>query len=210
MIREIAAVMLCLSLGQSMSCLASTPANRNIRYPLTKLIRLPLLRQATDYTCGVTCLQSIFGYYGEEFREEVLAKQLKSDHEQGTDYEKMAALAKKRGYSVEIATEMTIDALDHWLDQGKPAICLIQAWPDKKVDYANDWDDGHYVVAVGYDEKNLYFMDPSTLGNYTYIPKQDFSARWHDKNIDKKLNHFAMAIYKNKVPYDPEAIQPLD
>jgi hypothetical protein len=51
----------------------------------------------------------------------------------------------------------------------------IQAWVDNNdgkfpIDWKNLWDDGHYCVAVGYDEERIFFMDPSTLGHYTYIP----------------------------------------
>jgi hypothetical protein len=31
------------------------------------LIRVPLIRQTRDYTCGVAALQSVLLYYGEEF-----------------------------------------------------------------------------------------------------------------------------------------------
>lgn len=45
-------------------------------------------------------------------------------------------------------------------------IVAIQAWAEEGVDYNNDWDDGHYVVVIGYDSDNMFFMDPSTLGIY--------------------------------------------
>jgi len=49
-------------------------------------------------------------------------------------------------------------------------------------DWSQDWEDGHYVVGIGYDSNNIYFMDPATMGNYTYIPVDEFLARWHDKD----------------------------
>lgn len=36
---------------------------------------------------------------------------------------------------------------------------------------------------IGYDLERFYFMDPSTLANYTYIPVQEFEDRWHGNNI---------------------------
>jgi hypothetical protein len=84
----------------------------------------------------------------------------------------------------------------------------LQAWPTSPVDYREDWDDGHWAVAVGYDSENLYFMDPSTLGNYTFIPVREFLERWHDADMDgeTELRHFMLILSKEKAVYDPEAI----
>ncbi len=56
------------------------------------------------------------------------------------------------------------------------------------------WNEGvrlvgpnHYAVAIGYDEKHIYFMDPSTLGHYTFIPIAEFLDRWHDMDGQVKL-----------------------
>ncbi|MBX9691921.1 MAG: hypothetical protein K2Z81_06015, partial [Cyanobacteria bacterium] len=34
-----------------------------------KLIKVPLTRQSTDYTCGVAALQSVLAFFGEDIRE---------------------------------------------------------------------------------------------------------------------------------------------
>ena len=95
--------------------------------------------------------------------------------------------------------------LQQILDQGRPVIVLIQAWGNKTLDqYATDKDDGHYVVAVGYDAANFYFMDPSTAGNYTFIPRDEFLRRWHDVDsrlvdgheVDEPVTHFGLVAYK--------------
>lgn len=55
-----------------------------------------------------------------------------------------------------------------------PVIVLIQAWLDdyeEDIDWNNIWEDGHYVVAIGSDDKYIYFEDPSILGGIGYIPK---------------------------------------
>jgi hypothetical protein len=40
-----------------------------------------------------------------------------------------------------------------------PVIILIQAWRDEDnlTPWVDDWEDGHYVVVIGYDAQNLYF-----------------------------------------------------
>lgn len=176
------------------------------------LIKVPRLRQATDYTCGVCALQAIMAYYGEDLREDLLARALRANNREGTRYKEIADFASRRGYTVEIKKEAEIGELESMLNSGRPVICLIQAWAerkpgneDKKIDYSNAWKDGHYVVAVGFDKDNLYFMDPSTVGNYTFIKRGDFLERWHDTDGREKLNHFVMAISKDKA-YDESAV----
>jgi len=178
--------------------------------PVERLIRVPLTRQSTDYTCGVAALQSVLGYYGLEIREDNLSQELKADPNEGTSYRRIADFARSKGFTVEIKTGLTLDDLKRLLDRKHPVICLIQAWPDKTVNFENDWDDGHYVVAVGYDRSNVYFMDPSTLGNYTYIPARQFLKRWHDTDTNEKLVHFGMTISKPVPRYNPAAIKPLE
>jgi predicted double-glycine peptidase len=173
------------------------------------LIPVPMTRQSTEYTCGAAAFQSVLGYWGEEHREDELAKLLKCGPVHGTSYRNIADFAKQHGYSVGINKSMTLPQLFAEIDLKRPVIVLIQAWPEKKVDFAKDWNDGHYVVAVGYDGQNVYFMDPSTLGNYTYIPRSQFLQRWHDTDGKERLVHFGMTVSKSKSTYNAHAVKPL-
>ena len=123
----------------------------------------------------------------------------------GTHYQEMMRLAKAKGYSVKVVKNMTVPELKTLIDGGKPVICLIQAWAEKTIDYSNDWEDGHYVLAIGHDQGNIFFMDPSTLCNYTYIPTDEFVKRWHDTDGKEKLVHFGLIIEKSKPKYNPAA-----
>ncbi len=172
-----------------------------------ELIQIPLTRQATDYTCGTAALQSMLGFHSEDFNESELAKLLKTNEQEGTDYNEIVAVAKQKGYTVQVYKEMKLNDLKNLLNKKIPVLCLIQAWAEKKVDYKNDWNDGHYVVAIGYDKHKIYFMDPSTLGNYTYIDQKSFLNRWHDKNSKEELNHFGLTITKKHRPYKASTIK---
>ncbi len=196
------------SVGIVGAAAAEAPLQEHIS--LDRLIRLPLTRQATDYTCGAAALQSVFAYFGDELREDQLARQLKTNPRAGTRYKEIARLCRARGFTVEIKTGMSAEDLKKWIDQRKPVICLIQAWPDKPVDFRTDWEDGHYVVAVGYDRDNIYFMDPCVIGNYGFIPTAEFLARWHDKDSQEKLVGFGMAVTRDKPVYKPEEIKPIN
>jgi len=52
-----------------------------------------------------------------------------------------------------------------------PVILLLQAWKDEddSTPYAVDFDDGHYVVAIGYDQQYIYFEDPWIIGSIAYM-----------------------------------------
>jgi ABC-type bacteriocin/lantibiotic exporter with double-glycine peptidase domain len=162
----------------------------------SNLLRLPLVRQATDYTCGVAALQSVFAYYGEDLREDLLARALRANRHEGTRCKRIETLARKHGYDVQVVEECSLDELKRFIAAGKPVLVLLQAWPDKEVDFSKDWKDGHYVVAVGFNTESVYFMDPSTSGQYVYIPASQFERRWHDVDGHTRLQHFAMAISK--------------
>lgn len=178
------------------------------------LIRVPLARQDTDYTCGVTALQSILGYYGIDKRLDELSAAAKSNPEAGTRYINIANYAKSQGFAVNIRTNMTLDELKGYIDKRQPVLVVIQAWAESKSSYlSNQNEDGHYVVAIGYDKNNFYFMDPSTLGHYTYIPTEEFVSRWHDYDTEDNvvLVRFGMIMTKPiTTPYNPDEITPLD
>ena len=178
-------------------------------HAIHNFIRIPLTRQATDYTCGIAALQSILYYWGEEFREDQLVEKLQPTPEDGTKYPRIVEFAKSLNFRVDIRTGMTLEDLKRLIDEKKPVILLIQAWPESPVDYTQDWDDGHYVIAVGYDSQNVYFMDPSTLGHYTFIPIKKFLDRWHDRDGQIVLNQFGMVITKDPAGeiYNPDKIK---
>lgn len=175
-----------------------------------KIIRVPLTRQSTDYTCGVAALQAILAFYGEDVREDILAKALHANHKIGTRYKNIQHYAEAHGLSVRVNYEMSLAQLKSSIDAGHPVLCLIQAWADKKTDYKTDWNDGHYVVAVGFEDSRIIFMDPSTAGHYTYIPLQEFEQRWHDVDGTVKLNHFGMSVWKEGASFDPDKLERLE
>ena len=88
---------------------------------------------------------------------------------------------------------MSIGDLKAYLDRGVPVICSIQAYGGPGADYTKD-DNGHYVVAIGYDEAdNFYFKDPAANNEdaaanprYAYLQKDEFLKCWHEDEGMKK------------------------
>jgi len=172
----------------------------------SNLIRIPNTRQSTNWTCGVVALQSILRYYGPdlEIREDNLVKELKAGPEHGTQYPEIIRYAKEKGFSVQEKQGLTVEDLKKEIDGDNPVLVCYQAWGETETenfDYTNDWEDGHYSVVVGYDNERLFFMDPSTLGCYAYIPYADFEKRWHDcdgKDGSIKLVHWGLIFHKDR------------
>jgi hypothetical protein len=82
---------------------------------------------------------------------------------------------------VNLAHDRGWEAVKEEVDRGSPVLVALQAWARGPEDYLlGRWDSGHYAVVVGYDAHRVYFADPSTMGNYTYVGKEEFLARWYD------------------------------
>ncbi len=178
---------------------------------VANLIPVPLVYQSYDYTCGVASLQSILYYYGKDFRQDELVKALAPDLIEGTNYKRMVDFARSSGFQVNVLTHMSLEDLKKLIDDRKPVIVLIQAWPDSPVQWRETWSEGHYAVAIGYDGRNIYLMDPSTFGHYTFIPIPEFLDRWHDMDNQEKLIHFGMVITREgSTTYNPDIIKRLE
>ncbi len=119
-------------------------------------------------------------------------KACRTTPEDGTQPAGILRVARSYGLRAEMKEGCTVEDLKHALDRGIPAIVDIQAWteaPAAGFSWSSDWEDGHYVVAVGIDKDNLYVEDPSLLGSRGIIPLNEFVNRWHD--------------YEGAPPFDP-------
>jgi len=90
--------------------------------------------------------------------------------------------------------DMNIKNIKNYINKKIPVILLIQAWPGRKVkNWKNCWQDGHYVVAIGYDSKKIYFEDPSAFLR-TYLGYKELEKRWHDIDSSKNKKYYNLGI----------------
>lgn len=142
------------------------------------------VRQRTTWTCGPAALESVASSFGAPATEKQIARLAHTSEDYGTAPDELFAVAKKLGIHATLKEHITIPELKSYLDEGKAVICDIQAW-GTQAEYDNN-ESGHYVVAVGYDDDNFYFEDPSLKGELGELPIQEFEARWKDQEDDAR------------------------
>ncbi|TBR24538.1 M28 family peptidase [bacterium] len=156
---------------------------REPRLPEGRLA-VPLVRQATSYSCGAAAVMAVLQYWGVyDGGESGLYPELGTTEKDGTDPRSMAKVLAARGLESSWREGMTEADLEGHLARGETVILDIQAWTEDDPtpeDYSDNWEDGHYVVLVGLDDTNVYVMDPSVSAGYGYFPRAELKARWRD------------------------------
>jgi len=169
----------------------------------TKILDVPDVRQATDYTCGVSCMMSILKYYEKyDGNESDLAKEMGATPKDGTTPESILKTAKKYGLKGIAKQKTDLKYLKSCLQKKIPVIINYQAWTNKKnVNWETNYSDGHYSVLIGLDDKNIYLEDPSLFDEKGYIPIKEFLRRWHDAGKNKnKYDRLSIAIVGETTP----------
>jgi predicted double-glycine peptidase len=168
---------------------------------------LPLIRQATEYSCGVASLLSILYYWkAYDGGESSLYERLGTTPKDGTEPDKIAEVARSFGLSARLQEGASVDDLRRALRAGETVVLDLQAWRGeaaKKKAWKELWDEGHYVVLAGMDATFLYAMDPSAAAGYAYLPISEFAERWHDysdRGGKRRDFHNAAIFIKGKVP----------
>lgn len=173
----------------------------------------PEFRQIYNYDCGVTAMQQILVYYGIEKREDELIEMLDTKKEEGTNLLNMVNVAKYYGLEADIIKNSSIKKIIELIDEGYPPILSLQAWrtlSDKPVDWKKSYIDGHYAVAIGYNDDAIFFEDPSSVVR-TYLTFDELEDRWHDLNDNNKTkNNHVMLVIKGEKKYNSKDIIHMD
>ena len=176
---------------------------------IKKVLDFPNTRQTFEYSCGSGAVQAVMAYYGKDFRESQLIDLLKTDKTNGTLVRDIVKVFTSAGLQVDVKEHMTVDELFGYVKRKVPVIALIQAW-GKAVDfdghYKDKWDDGHFVVVIGYNSKNVICSDPA-LFKKGFIPIQEFMDRWHDYDEgETKTYQMGLAVYGLKPVFEYKSL----
>lgn len=185
----------------------------------SNLIAVPLYRQETSYSCGPSSALALLRYWDWDHYHNVSERSLYAGMNtttNGTDpgpiagyFNRVAHMYSMYQHGVE---HVTLLSIQNAIDKGQPPIVDFQAWTNNlnNVTWRNDWQDGHFNVVVGYDEKRLFFMDPSTDHTYAYVDKKDFLERWHDVDgvHNTHTQHMLVLVQPDKQKFKPHPIKP--
>jgi predicted double-glycine peptidase len=157
------------------------------------MLNVPLVRQATGYTCGAASLVAVLAYFGKDSREDRLAKELRAEPPNGVTPERLVDVAKEYGVHAEMRQQLTEEGLLELVRQGHPVLIVVQAWSERpRSSYSDDWEDGHYIVTIGEEGGQIVFMDPSLAGRHTTMTMEELHERWHDKNKGHIYDHMGI------------------
>lgn len=173
----------------------------------TRELAVPDVRQATDYTCSASALQAVLAYYGIAMREDVLARELGATPADGAPPEAIVRVAVAHGLRATKREHMTIDDLAAEIARGHPVIVELQAWSDApRTSWTDDWDDGHYAIAIAVEGDRVVFEDPSVQGSRAVLSRRELEERWHD--IDAGYRNVRAGIVFGGNPAAPPSAPP--
>jgi ABC-type bacteriocin/lantibiotic exporter with double-glycine peptidase domain len=158
-----------------------------------KLLDFPTFRQTKNYDCGAIATQMVLAYFEIDVQGNKIIKETQCN-KSGTEIKNIIKTLSKYGLKCK-SEKMNIGILKKHIKDNQPIIIPLQAWTNKKnIDWKNNWSDGHYVVAIGYDKNKIYFADPSSIYK-TYLKYEELEKRWHDQDVnEKKYINYGIAI----------------
>jgi ABC-type bacteriocin/lantibiotic exporter with double-glycine peptidase domain len=174
-----------------------------------KILQFPRARQFCSYDCWASAFQAILAYYDIDVKWRTVIKRVKTT-KKWTNIEDIIAVAESYGLQY-ISKTMTITEIKSYINKEIPVLVVLQARTLKNnINRETDWDDGHYVIAIGYDDDNLYFEDP---GNFkrTFLWYDEFKKRWHDIGKNGNIyDHHGIAFFWPKLNFKIEDFEHMD
>jgi len=187
----------------------------SINKQIIKILNFPRISQSYTYDCGAASFQLVMTYYGIYKREEEFLKILKTvpveKFNNGTKLSNIKKASEYYGFNCDIKNNLTPQDLCKYIDKDIPVIVLLQAWRLKEEeDWSKSYDNGHYVVAIGYTEDKIIFEDPYSFTR-DYLTFDELKERWHavDDNGKPSSKSVSVIIYGEPL-YDGDIINHME
>lgn len=166
------------------------------------VIRVPVpdTTQDEDSTCGASSLLSICLYFGVgPVEEREVVKAMGMDLRYGSNPEHIVKAARQYQLRFHEEQPMSIRRLLRLVGERKPVLVMLQAWGGRP-SYKDDWEDGHWVVAIGWDKNGIYFEDPVIAEARGYLTFEQMEDRWHDVgHHGRDVPQYGVALWKPRV-----------
>ena len=151
------------------------------------MLKFKFFKQDNEYSCGPTCLEMVFSYFGRRISKEKLEKLAKTT-KSGTSHVNMIKVAIKEGFYCYIHNNSSINQIKHFIDIKLPVI----------INYIEpSSNDGHYAVIVGYNKNSIILDDPWNGKNFK-ISIKEFNKRWYDYHKKHKYSRWILVVSKKK------------
>lgn len=161
-------------------------------------IKIPIIKQSTDYTCGPASLLSILRASGVKgLSEKRLMMELGTDKQDGTQIMVIVKVAKKYGLKATMKTDMCIGDIGKGIGGGSMFIVNHQEMRKGHGSWKETWKNGHYSVVSGIDDRYIWLMDPWT-GKIERIGHKKFMNMWHDEDKGIRTNGVAIIFRKKR------------
>jgi ABC-type bacteriocin/lantibiotic exporter with double-glycine peptidase domain len=157
-----------------------------------KVIDYPETRQVFSFDCGANALVSVLVFAGLEEREDRIAV-LAGTTKAGTATEGILRVLRYYALPYHARQRMRADDLRRAVDDGHPTLVTLQAYRESNRPYRELWDDGHWVVAIGYDRYRIYYEDPSAF-HRTWLADEELRQRWHDVDRGKRIRQWGCTV----------------
>jgi hypothetical protein len=173
-----------------------------------KILPYPETRQVYNFDCGANALVSVLVYAGVREREDRVAV-LASTTRDGTNTTDVLRVLRYYGIPHKDRHNMRPDDLRKAIDEGYPTIITLQAYRSSNHPYRKLWKDGHWVVAIGYDENRIIFEDPASFSR-TWLGDEELRERWHDVDVGSRRVVGWGATVLVKDVYRDDALEHMD
>lgn len=168
---------------------------------IAKVLPLNRLRQPDNSTCGHTSIAMIAQYYNiNKSVKDIQNIASEKENKEGLDPNSIINIFNKLGLSATKHFNLSFEEIKNYINKNTPIIIELQAWSDNKHtnnQWKNEWNEGHYIVTIGYTQNKLIFADPST-NERTYLSYEELLPRWHDNDYGTKNEKLAIIINRNK------------
>ena len=94
------------------------------------------------------------------------------------------------------------------IDRRYPTILCLQAYRTSNRPYRELWQDGHWVVAIGYGDGRILFEDPASFCR-TWLAEEELLERWHDLDRGRKIRQWGCMILR-PVCFQPGRLAHMD
>jgi len=163
------------------------------------ILDFPNFRQSFKYDCGAVAVEAVLAYYGIDVPAGKIIEMAGTTKRNGTPIKGIIKVIKKFGLKCS-SGPISIDLLKKNISAGIPVIIPLQAWARGVTEWKKSWSHGHYVVAIGFDSKRVFFMDPFCFAK-TYLSFSELEERWHDTAAKKKFIHWGISVWGKKPNY---------